>query len=97
MHTAFIIIRNYFIYLSAFEANQYLNNTPHQFVYKTIKFRKDVSERRVEEHRKDALAMGQASRSEFIPDIYGYCGVAIQMPFMPEGNLHGEYCCVLLG
>ena len=58
------------------------------FVYKTIKYSKSVSTRKVEEQRKDSLILERASSSIFIPSIHGYCSLGIMMDYMPEGNMH---------
>ncbi|KAL3822945.1 hypothetical protein ACHAXA_011660 [Cyclostephanos tholiformis] len=65
-------------------------STETKFVYKTIKYHKDVTQDKVDEQRKDSLIMERTTKSKFIPDIYGYCSLAVMMDFMPEGNMH-EY------
>jgi hypothetical protein len=61
-----------------------------KFVYKTIKYRKDVTHGKIDEQRKDSLIMERATKSKFIPNIHGYCSLAVMMDFMPEG----ECACV---
>lgn len=72
----------------AFEMRQYLNGGEAKFVYKSVKYHKDIDMRLVEEQRKDSVIMERTSSSKFIPDIHGYCGVGVMMDFMPEGNMH---------
>ena len=62
----------------AFEARYHdEENRERRYVYKTLKYSKNVTERKVEEQRVDALIMGKSSSSQFIPDIHGYCGVGV--------------------
>ena len=72
----------------AFEMIQHLDGEEHKFVYKTIKYLKDVTAKLVEEQRKDSIVLERTSSSEFIPDIHGYCSLGVMMDFMPEGNMH---------
>ena len=73
----------------AFELREDLpNNTRGRYVYKTVKYRKEVTARLVEEQRKDAIVLERTSSSNFIPDIHGYCSLGVMMDFMPEGNMH---------
>ena len=57
-----------------------------KFVYKTIKFNKDITAQKMDEQRKDSLIMERTTKSMFIPDIHGYCSLAVMMDFMPEGE-----------
>ena len=71
----------------AFEMKQHLDDgRESKFVYKTAKYRFDISMRRVEEQRKDAMVMERTTSSKYIPDIHGYCGLGLMMDFMPEGK-----------
>ncbi|KAL7535575.1 hypothetical protein ACHAXR_006585, partial [Thalassiosira sp. AJA248-18] len=74
----------------AFELRQHLdtNREEETFVYKTIKYNRSISMRKVEEQRKDSLIMERSSGSQFIPEIHGYCSLGIMMDYMPEGNMH---------
>jgi len=73
----------------AFEARyQDEENRERRYVYKTLRYKKNVTERKVEEQRVDALIMERSVDSPFIPDIHGYCGVGVLQDFMPEGNMH---------
>ena len=80
----------------AFETTLQTNNNKNdgrrrhesKFVYKTIKYSMDVDIYKVEEQRRDSLVMERTTSSNFIPDIYGYCSVAVLMDFMPEGSMH---------
>jgi len=60
--------------------------TDMKFVYKTIRFEKDVTAKNMDEQRKDSLIMERTTKSMFIPDIHGYCSLAVMMDFMPEGK-----------
>ena len=72
---------------TAFEmAGVSADGTGMKFVYKTIKFRKDVTASKIDEQRKDSLIMERTTKSMFIPDIHGYCSLAVMMDFMPEGE-----------
>lgn len=75
---------------TAFEMRQAINGQRSKFVYKTVKFRKgkEVDMKLVEEQRKDSIVMERTSSSKYIPDIHGYCSLAVMMDFMPEGNMH---------
>ncbi|KAL7550110.1 hypothetical protein ACHAWF_013336 [Thalassiosira exigua] len=68
----------------AFELTQELDGR--QIVYKTIQYKKDLTMERVEKQRRDAIAMERTTKSQFIPDAHGYCGLGVMMDFMPEGN-----------
>jgi serine/threonine protein kinase len=59
-----------------------------KFVYKTVKYSKDIDQKRIDEQRKDSLIMERTTKSQFIPNVYGYCSLAVQMDYMPEGNMH---------
>ncbi len=73
---------------TAFELRQHLDDsTQSKFVYKTVKYRMEVSISKIEEQRKDALVMERASSSTFIPNLHGYCSIGVIMDFMPEGNM----------
>ena len=73
---------------SAFELKEDVNGISNKFVYKSIKFYKDVTTHKVEEQRKDGLLLERMTSSPFIPDIHGYCSLAVMMDFMPEGAMH---------
>ena len=73
---------------SAFELKEDIDGISNKFVYKSIKYRKDITKRKVEEQRKDGLLLERMSSSPFIPDIHGYCSLAVMMDFMPEGSMH---------
>ena len=76
---------------TAFELKEQLDDgMEYKFVYKSMKYRREVDFYQVDEQRKDALIMERASSSNFIPDIHGYCQNGVIMDFMPEGNMH-EY------
>lgn len=64
------------------------DGTPGKFVYKTVKYSKDFDQKRMDEQRKDSLIMERTTKSQFIPNVYGYCSLAVQMDLMPEGNMH---------
>ncbi|KAL7537259.1 hypothetical protein ACHAXR_007695 [Thalassiosira sp. AJA248-18] len=74
----------------ALEMRQQLDGKENKFVYKTVKYHKEMTMKLVEEQRKDSLIMERTSSSQFIPDIHGYCSLGVMMDFMPEGNMH-EY------
>eukprot|EP00986_Skeletonema_menzelii_P012506 scaffold6920_cov171-Skeletonema_menzelii.AAC.1 len=73
---------------SAFELKEEVDGMLNKFVYKSIKFWKDVTTNKVEEQRKDGLLLERMTSSPFIPDIHGYCSLAVMMDFMPEGSMH---------
>ena len=73
---------------SAFELKEETNGSVNKFVYKSVKFYRDITEKAVEEQRKDGLLLERMSSSPFIPDVHGYCSVAVMMDFMPEGSMH---------
>mmetsp|Transcript_14398 Transcript_14398/g.29520 ORF Transcript_14398/g.29520 Transcript_14398/m.29520 type:complete len:571 (+) Transcript_14398:215-1927(+) len=74
---------------TAFQLKQYLpHHSPQKFVYKTTKYHKEIDDHYIEQQRKDSLVMERTSGSKFIPNIWGYCGLAVMMDFMPEGNMH---------
>jgi len=64
------------------------DGTSAKFVYKTVKYTKDFDQKKMDEQRKDSLIMERTTKSRFIPNVYGYCGLAVQMDLMPEGNMH---------
>ena len=53
-----------------------------------MRFGKEIDTRQIEQQRKDSLVMERTTSSKFIPDIHGYCSLAVVMDFMPEGNMH---------
>lgn len=65
-----------------------LSTTPTKFVYKTMRYTSEIDTYLVEQQRKDSLVMERTTSSKFIPDIHGYCSLAVMMDFMPEGNMH---------
>ncbi|KAL7532458.1 hypothetical protein ACHAWF_004143 [Thalassiosira exigua] len=71
-----------------FELTRELNGKIQQFVYKTIGFGSKMDMEHVDKQRKDALVMERTSKSQFIPDIHGYCCLGGMMDFMPKGNFH---------
>jgi hypothetical protein len=71
----------------AFEMNVQDGRIEKKYVYKTIKYSKEIEMKRIEEQRKDSMVMERTSASKFIPDIYGYCSLGVMMDFMPEGKL----------
>ena len=74
---------------TAYEMNIVLDDgTPGKFVYKTVKYTKDFDQKKMDEQRKDSLIMERTTSSKFIPNVYGYCSLAVQMDLMPEGNMH---------
>ena len=68
--------------------NLFLVTFTSRFVYKTVKYSKDITSSLVEEQRKDSIVLERTSSSQFIPDIHGYCSLGVMMDFMPEGNMH---------
>eukprot|EP00585_Thalassiosira_rotula_P007082 CAMPEP_0196152236 /NCGR_PEP_ID=MMETSP0910-20130528/35143_1 /TAXON_ID=49265 /ORGANISM="Thalassiosira rotula, Strain GSO102" /LENGTH=553 /DNA_ID=CAMNT_0041415781 /DNA_START=8 /DNA_END=1669 /DNA_ORIENTATION=- len=72
----------------AFELKQHLDGEEIPFVYKTIRYNKEVTMKLVEEQRKDSVVLERTTSSGFIPDIHGYCSLGVMMDFMPEGNMH---------
>lgn len=74
---------------TAYEMNIILDDgTTGKFVYKTVKYSKDFDQKKMDEQRKDSLIMERTTSSKFIPNVYGYCSLAVQMDLMPEGNMH---------
>ena len=73
---------------SAFELREDINGYTEKFVYKSIKYYRDVTMKQAEEQRKDGLLLERMSSSPFIPSSHGYCSVAVIMDFMPEGSMH---------
>ena len=73
----------------AFEVKQQLDDRiPSKFVYKTVKYHREISMNMIDEQRKDALVMERASSSDFVPNLWGYCSIGVIMDFMPDGNMH---------
>ncbi|KAL7439362.1 hypothetical protein ACHAXM_009614 [Skeletonema potamos] len=73
----------------AFEVNQYLDGAMQsKFVYKTVKYNIDVDTYTIDQQRKDALVLERATRSIFIPNIYGYCSAGVMMDYAPEGDMN---------
>jgi len=72
----------------AFEMKQQLDGRETKFVYKSIKYHKELNAKLAEEQRRDSTVLERTTSSKFIPDIHGYCSVAVIMDFMPEGNMH---------
>jgi len=67
---------------------QKLDGRETKFVYKSIKYHKELNAKLAEEQRRDSTVLERTTSSKFIPDIHGYCSVAVIMDFMPEGNMH---------
>ena len=75
----------------AFETRYHIDtNQEEKFVFKTLLWIKDASERKVEEQRVDALIMERLLGSSYIPDIHGYCGIGMMMDYISDGNMHGK-------
>eukprot|EP00578_Thalassiosira_sp_NH16_P004699 CAMPEP_0181131732 /NCGR_PEP_ID=MMETSP1071-20121207/30613_1 /TAXON_ID=35127 /ORGANISM="Thalassiosira sp., Strain NH16" /LENGTH=505 /DNA_ID=CAMNT_0023218007 /DNA_START=76 /DNA_END=1590 /DNA_ORIENTATION=+ len=72
----------------ALEMKHIFDGRESKFVYKTVKWKKSISTKLAEEQRKDSIVMERTSSSQFIPDMHGYCSLAVMMDFMPEGSMH---------
>lgn len=70
----------------AMEMRQNIDGQEAKFVYKTVKYHKEITMKLAEEQRKDSLVMERTSSSKYIPDIHGYCSLGVMMDFMPEGE-----------
>ena len=70
----------------AFEMKVQDGRNERKYVYKTIKYTKEITMKKIEEQRKDSMVMERTSASKFIPDIWGYCSLGVMMDFMPEGK-----------
>lgn len=55
--------------------NQHINGETTKYVYKTMKYGKNVDDYHIEQQRRDSLVMERTSGSKFIPDIWGYCSL----------------------
>ncbi len=76
---------------TAFEMKVQDGRIEKKYVYKTMKYTKEIEMKRIEEQRKDSMVMERTSASNFIPDVYGYCSVGVLMDFMPEGKWEAEW------
>lgn len=70
----------------AFEMKVQDGRNERKYVYKTIKYSKEITMKKIEEQRKDSMVMERTTASKFIPDIWGYCSLGVMMDFMPEGK-----------
>ena len=60
---------------SAFALREVVDGRTVRFVYKSVRYGKEITAKLVEEQRKDGLILERATASRFIPDLHGYCGV----------------------
>jgi hypothetical protein len=56
-------------------------------VLKTIRYEHDYEPRNYDRHRRDAMAMEQLTSSNWVMDIYGYCGNSGLFEFADGGSL----------
>jgi serine/threonine protein kinase len=56
-------------------------------VLKTIRYEHDYEPRNQDRHRRDAMAMEQLTSSQWVMDIYGYCGNSGIFEFADGGSL----------
>lgn len=68
---------------SAFELREAIDGREGRFVYKSVRYKKEIDGKLVEEQRKDGLILERTSGSRFIPDLYGYCSLVRQRPATP--------------
>lgn len=59
-------------------------------VLKTMRYEHDVTDRNLDRHRRDAVAMERLTGSPWIMDIYGHCGNSGLFEFAPGGDLEGH-------
>lgn len=52
----------------------WLSNFTEPVVLKSLLFENDFTERNIDRHRRDAVALERLTRSPHVMDIYGYCG-----------------------
>ena len=67
---------------TAFEMKQESDGRASKYVYKIMKYGKQVDEYHIEQQRKDALVMERTSGSKFIPNIHGYCSLVSRPAFL---------------
>mmetsp|Transcript_2328 Transcript_2328/g.4154 ORF Transcript_2328/g.4154 Transcript_2328/m.4154 type:complete len:550 (-) Transcript_2328:226-1875(-) len=72
----------------AFEMNEVLDGKESKYVYKTMKYGKKINGISLKLQRRDGLVLERTTKSNFIPDIHGFCGLAALMDYMPEGDMH---------
>ena len=61
-------------------------NLNNKFVYKNLDFNgsHDLTPKRIDQERKDALILERTTGSRFIPSIYAYCSTVVIMEHAPQ-------------
>jgi len=66
---------------------RYKGKEEETFILKTQRYEHDWEERNYDRHRRDAVAMEQLTPSNFIMDIYAFCGASGLFQFADGGDL----------
>lgn len=72
----------------AFEMNKLIDGVERKFVFKTLKYEREINRVYLELQRRDGLVLEKTAKSKFIPDMHGFCNIAAFMDYMPDGNMH---------
>ena len=71
---------------SVFELSESIDGNVNKFVYKNLDFngRHDVTPKRIDQERKDAVVLERTTSSKFIPSIHAYCSTVVIMEHAPR-------------
>ncbi len=71
---------------SVFELSENIDGHVNKFVYKNLDFtgRHDITPKRIDQERKDALVLERTTGSRFIPNIHAYCSLGVIMEHAPR-------------
>ena len=71
---------------SVFELSENIDGNENKFVYKNLDFngRHEVTPKRIDQERKDALVLERTTASRFIPSIHAYCSTVVIMEHAPR-------------
>ena len=71
---------------SVFELSENIDGNVSKFVYKNLDFNgsHDVTPKRIDQERKDALVLERTTGSRFIPSIHAYCSTVVIMEHVPR-------------
>lgn len=64
------------------------DNDSDRWVLKTNRYHLDLNEHQMELRRKEAVVLERLTQSQYVPSIYGHCGMSLLAPFANGGTLY---------
>ena len=83
-----IMAHGYWRDVWSIRSSNYLDGNPEQTVLKTMRYQHEFNFRNYDRHRRDAVAMEQLTSSQWIMNIYGFCGNSGIFEFADGGDLN---------